>query len=72
MNTTTIQLTARRPEPFGIAEIRAGHELVKLAFDSDLTARMSFHLDLSPACARELGKALLAQADAADQEGAAA
>ena len=69
LNATTVQLKSPdQRQSYGVADLRtqAGNVLLWLGLDG---GSMGFGLDLSPACARELGKALLTQADAADQEG---
>jgi hypothetical protein len=72
MNARTIQLKSPdQRQPYGVADLRTqpGNVLLWLGTEA---GSMGFGLDLSPACARELAAELLAQADAADQEGAAA
>ena len=72
LNATTVQL--KSPDccqPYGVADLRtqAGNVVLWIGLDG---GSMGFGLDLTPACARALAAELLAQADAADQEGAAA
>ena len=69
MNANSIQLMARTT-PFGVADLRTQAGLVSLWLGTD-TGRMGFGMEITPACARELAAALLAHADAADQEGGA-
>lgn len=66
MNTITVKLAARTAS-FGLADIKNVSDLVYLWIGTD-TARMGFHLDVSPACARELAAALTAHADAAEKQ----
>ncbi len=70
MSSKTVQLVARAL-PYGTADLRTEAGLVSLWLGNEI-GRMGFTLDISPACARALATELLAQADAADQEGAAA
>ena len=68
MSAATVQLVARAL-PYGTADLRTVAGLVSLWLCNDM-GRMGFRLDISPACARELGKALLAQAAAIEQAAA--
>lgn len=70
MSAETVQLVARAL-PYGTADLRTEAGLVSLWLGNEI-GRMGFRLDISPACARALAAELLAQADAADQEGGAA
>lgn len=77
LNVSTVQLKSPdQRQPYGVADLRtkAGTVLLWLGLDA---GSMGFGLDLTPDTARELGKALLAQAAAveqaaADQEGGTA
>lgn len=59
---STVQLRAST-RPFGVAELSTDDGLVMLQIGPE-SARMGFSVELSPACARELAAALLAQAEA--------
>ena len=60
MNTVQLRASTR---PFGVAELSANDGLVTLQIGPE-SARMGFSVELSPACARDLAAALLAQAEA--------
>lgn len=73
LDSTTVQLkSSDHRQPYGVAYLRtqAGNVLLWIRLDRGC---MGFGLDLTPACARDLGKALLdwaaAAERAADQEG---